>query len=594
MTDTVDALEQSRAASADITVPAPDGLEYMPFQLAGIQYAMQRDSCLIGDEMGLGKTIQALGLVNADDSIRSVLVLCPASLRINWAREANKWLIRPFDIMVCDGKQVPSKRDSFVVCNYSRLPLKSQARLLSVLMSRQWDLIVLDECHYLKNPKAKRTKTVLGWWDRENKTQHNGLVHQAKRRLFLTGTPFLNRPVEIQPILAALDHKRFGNFFGFAKRYCNAHRGAWGWDFTGSSNLDELQDKLRTSVMVRRMKKDVLTELPAKRRQVICLPTNGAVRAVRAVRAEQKAWQSYQDDIDEAKARVDLAKVSGDRALYAAEVERLQYLSKAAFDEMAAARKAVAKAKLPASLEHIDQVLEQSNKVILFAWHHDIIDQVKEHYGHSAVTITGKTANEARQRAVDRFQDDASCRVFIGNIKAAGVGLTLTAASTVVFLEEDRAHRIGQTNSVLVQHLVLDGSIDARMADTLVHKQNAADKALDTDTQVTVTPSVMPPGAKRFTQPKHYPTFNEQQTALIVEGIRMLASWCDGAVSEDEAGFNKYDTFVGRSLAKLSHLTPGQTWLANKLCRKYRRQLPERITNGLKLYKANNPKEIKG
>jgi hypothetical protein len=478
----------SRASAASISVPAPKGLRYLPFQQAGIAYALGRKGTLIADQMGLGKTVQALGVINADDSVRKVLCVVPASLRLNWLREAQRWLTRSFRFFVAEKTtDLPPMEADFVIVNYAKLAGRGSQAFLKALLAREWDIIILDEAHYLKNPKAKRTKAVLGYWDKRSKANVPGLIHKADRRVMLTGTPILNRPIEAQPLLGALAPKEFGHFMYFAKRYANAHHNGWGWDFGGASNLGELQERARGCCMVRRLKSEVLKELPAKIRQVICIPPNGM----------------------------------------AGVVER------------------------------------------------------------------------ERQEAVDRFQDDPNVKVFLGNLKAAGVGLTLTAASTVVFAEldwvpanmsqaEDRAHRIGQLDSVLVQHLVVDGSLDAKMAFALVEKQEIADRALDLGTRLNIDCPIVPKAPKA----KRYPEATPEQRGAAGAAMILLSTRCDGARAQDGAGFNKLDTDTGLSLAQAASkgpLTDGQVWLATKLAQRYRRQLPEDLLSSLGLQEEASP-----
>ena len=178
------AIEASRAATADIVVPAPAGLTYLGYQLAGVAYAQARTDTLIADEMGLGKTIQALGLINADRTIGNVLVICPASLKLNWKREATKWLTRPIKVSIANGAFNPG---GMVIINYEQVK-KYRAQIDAV----QWDLLAVDEAHYLKNSKADRTAIVLGRWHKEPAKVVRPI--QAKRKIFLTGTPILNRP----------------------------------------------------------------------------------------------------------------------------------------------------------------------------------------------------------------------------------------------------------------------------------------------------------------------------------------------------------------------------------------------------------------
>jgi len=474
------ALEASRATSADIHVPKPEGLNYYPFQLAGIKYAAERDNTLLGDEMGTGKTLQVLGLINLDPNIKRVLVICPATIKINWKREGEKWLVRPRNIAVVNAKDPFPEDADMVIINYDIV-----GRYRDELRAKEWDLLVVDECHYLKNGKTGRTKEILGKYYRKKADRITPIP--AKKKMFLTGTPILNRPAELWTVLKALDPKTWGSWFYFHKRFCDAKQTRFGWDMSGSSHLDELQDKLRSTIMVRRMKAEVLKELPPKVRQVIELPAMGSRKKVAA---ERRAWELQEEDLAELYERVELSMVTDDTDEHRAAVDALKVGRMAAFGAISRMRKETAIAKIPMVLAHLEQVLENGKKVVLFAHHHAVVDRIAEELGRACVTLTGDTPQEARQMAIDRFQADESCRVFIGSIKAAGVGITLTAASHVIFAEldwtpaslsqaEDRCHRIGQVDSVLVQHLVFEESLDAIMARKVIAKQIVIDQALD-------------------------------------------------------------------------------------------------------------------
>lgn len=585
---TLEEIEASKAEDANIDVPAPQGQEYLPYQRGGIAYALKRKGTLIADEMGLGKTIEALGVINADERIKSVLIVCPASLRLNWLREAHKWLVRPFNFFVVDSNKAIPSSTTCVIANYDRL----KGDLLKQVMEREWDCLVVDEAHYLKNQKAQRTKKVLGVPPRKTngkwEERKPGIIDNVKHRaLLLTGTPILNRPIELFPLINALDPRQWGKFFPFAKRYCDAHQTRWGWDFTGSSNLEELQARLRTSVMVRRSKKDVLTELPPKRRQVVVLPVNGAQSAVQA---EQEAYARQEERLEELRAQVALAHASGDEEEYKQAVEALKEGARLAFEEMSAARKEVAVAKVPKVIEHIREMQEAGvNKIVVFAHHHAVLDQLKAEFGDEATGFDGRVSDVvARQAAVDDFQNDDDIKLFIGGIKAAGVGITLTASSNVVFAEldwtpawvsqcEDRTHRVGQTDSVLVQHLVLDGTIDATMAEMMVQKQDVIDKAMDLAPELNV-PVV--PSKEKQSRPKKYPEATDEERAAAAEAMQFLSSVCDGAQALDGWGFNKWDTHIGKGVAQRSKqrpLTDGEVFLTKKLARKYRRQLSPQL-----------------
>lgn len=545
-------------------------------------------------------TIQAIGVVNASPEAKNVLVVCPASLRLNWMREAKKWLTREFSMFVVEeSKDVIPHDANIIFVNYElirgkRIPdpagsLAPNGKVLKIvqgspihaqLMARHWDVLVVDECHRLKDAESLQAIAVLGSPGNRRKGEAPvaGLKDRAARNVFLTGTPFLNRPIEIHPIASALSPAEFGNFFNFAKRYAAAHQTDRGhWDFSGASNLEELQERLRATIMVRRLKKDVLTELPPKRRQVILLPTNGAAKAVAAERA---AWQAHEERIEALRIEADYAHASGDEEAYKAAVDNLRNAARIGFEEIAKERRNVAIAKLPKVIDHIETAFEEGiSKIVVFGHHHDVCNGIADHFGSAAVKLTGEvTSAKVRQEAVDRFQNDPSIRLFVGSIGAAGVGHTLTAASTVIFAEldwvpanvsqaEDRCHRHGQRNQVLVQHLVLDGSLDARMAQILVEKQDVADRALDSETEIDVPAPV----AKR--RPGAYPVASDARREAAHKAMQILAGMCDGAQREDEAGFNKLDTNIGHKLANCEKLTDGQVWMASNLARKYRRQL---------------------
>ena len=567
-----------------LTVPCPDGLEYLPFQRAGIAYAAQRAACLIADEMGLGKTIQAAGAINADPTIQRVIVVSPASLRLNWVRELTRWLVRPLSIALADASDWPAA-DIVVVTWDSARKLRVQ------IDATEWDLAIVDEAHYGKTPTSQRSKAVFGTEARgrgeARKPGDPGI--KARRKLALTGTPITNRPAEIHPTLRWLDPPTWGRFWPFGLRFCAGYRGPWGWDFTGSSNLGELQTKLRSTIMVRRLKADVLTELPAKRRQVVVMPPNGALGAVRA---EAAAWRAHEETIEAARAAVELSKASDAPQEYEAAVARLNAVTRVAFADISRVRHETALAKVPAVLEHAQDALEQGGKLVIFAHHHDVIAALREGLADAQpAVLTGETPMAERQAAVDRFQGDPACRVFIGSITAAGVGITLTASAHAIFAEldwvpgnvtqaEDRCHRIGQASSVLVQHLVLDGSLDARMATVLVEKQDVIDRALDRATESVLANEPAVPGEQAATATAGRKqldvvalTLTPEQIAEIHEGLRRLAGMCDGARTLDGSGFSKIDVRIGHALAEAARLSPRQAALGLRLTRKYRRQL---------------------
>lgn len=569
--------ELSRAASSDFEPPCPAGLCYYPFQKAGIDFIRRRPAALVGDEMGLGKTLQAIGLINCEPEIKRVLVVTKASLKENWKREMRKWLVRPMEIGIATGQYWPSHA-SGVIINYDCL-----GKWFTKLHPEQpWDLVILDESAAIKNRNAKRTIAVIG---RIARTSSTNLNHcdpiPAKRRLALSGTPIENRPEELWTTLHFLDPVAWPSFWAYAKRYCGMVNNGFGVDTSGATNLDELQRRLRETLMIRRRKADVLTELPPKTRIVIDLDTEGLEQVIAA---ENRTFERYRTDLEAAQAKIELARAGESDAEFKAAVKSLAS-STVAFTEMAAVRHQTALAKLPRLIEALKE--EETVKVLCFGHHHDVLEPLHAAFPDS-VLITGQTPPEDRQPICDRFQTDPNCRLFFGSIRACGEGLTLTAANLVVFAEEDwvpakvsqaedRAHRIGQKDNVLVKHYVLPGTIDAKMIQTIVAKQEVIDKALDNDpsewaTEPVFVPRHEPVGRRKEIQEEAL-LITAEQNAAIYAALRKLAGLCDGAQELDSQGFNKIDTMIGHELAALPALTPRQAALGRRICEKYSKQL---------------------
>jgi SNF2 family DNA or RNA helicase len=571
-----ESVNASRATSAEIELPKPDGLNYMPFQRAGIRYALARQNVLIADEMGLGKTIQAIGILNSDEQIKTAAIVCPKSLKLNWKRELERWLTRGLTIAVIGSEWTDA---DIVILNY-----EATGKFAEQLKARTWGAVIVDEAHYIKNSKAQRSKNVK--------------AIQAVRKIRLTGTPIVNRPVELYNIIEDL-HDGFGSFFSFAKRYAGAHHNGFGWDFSGAQNLDELQKRLRETIMVRRLKMDVLKELPRKIRQIVEVEADTPA-AKRAVKSEQVHESQSDERLSALRAAVELSKTESEQA-YKSAVENLKQASQVDFTEMARLRHETAVAKIPAVVTHVQNALEDNdNKIIIAAHHHDVIATLAAELAEfQPVTLTGENNEAQRQNAVDQFQNDSAVRVFIGSVTAAGVGITLTASSHVVFAEldwvpgnitqmEDRAHRIGQTETVLVQHIVLSDSLDARMAQILINKQNVIDSALDVNHPERTAPAYEPKNksATHDTKPAELETIaatlTDEQISAVQAGLRLLAGLDqDHAAELNGVGFSRIDVQIGHSLAERQTLTPKQAALGLKLCKKYHRQLPTEITDKL-------------
>jgi len=594
-------IDPSRAIDAQIKIPLPPGLELRPYQRAAVAYASKRKNVLIGDEMGVGKTIEAIALVNYLRSPLRILVVCPATIKENWRREIEAWDAQDAPAVVCDHAfDVPEDtmpmRRVWCITNPDRLlSVKTRAGetseraggLWDVLMRISWDVLILDEAHRFKNVAAARTPRVLGQRKTRKLPQQDGLVQRSKVVVALTGTPIPNRVRELWPIVSVLAPEVFRREGDFLFRYCGPFeqnvytRGCKGkavkvWNFDGSSNLAELQEKLRLSCMIRRLKTDVLSELPAKTRQVLPLPLD---RFQEAADAERVGWLRLVPNIKNIRAEALMAEALEDAFAFDAALEKLDAnLDKIDVSKIAAERQAFGLAKVPLVVEHVSDCLEApAQKVVVMAHHREVIRRLVDGFttaGFGTVSLYGDTPMAARQGAVDAFQTDPSIRVLVGGLHAAGVGITLTAANLMIFAEadwqpgvlaqcDDRIHRIGQDRGVMIQYLVVDGSIEALVLASALRKQRIADKALDSP------PSIR----KRRTD---WPKASEVDHKVCAE---VLAFW----MSDVDLGKN---TLRERTMVLVTslenrlrnrRLTDGEIWLCKKIVRENLNSLPPRL-----------------
>lgn len=560
-----------------------------PFQRAGIVYCLEHDRVLVADDPGLGKTLQALGAIHLRAAYPAIAVV-PASLKLNWLREAQKTcqeLIPPEAVTIISGRPKADAQAMIAALNGSTKLwiinydiVADWLDILSAIPFRAW---IADESHFLKNPEARRTKAC------------KKLVEGIQIRYELTGTPILNRTKELASqldILGAIDD--FGGTWSYLMRYADGHREPiWTkiggramkkmiWNFDGASNLDELQRKLRSRWMVRRSKDAVLKDLPPKRHQIIEFPANGLQNFVDDEISAEALWQ---ERIDQARLEQDWSRIHDDHATFDLAAEMLRKYYPAYFSEMAALRHKTALAKLPKCIEHHIESLEEVGKLVIFAHHHDVVNGLMAALkDYAPVKLTGEETKERKQKAVDAFQD-GDARVFIGSIKAAGVGINLFKAALCQFDEldwtpgwmdqaSDRLHRIGQLDSVLIQYLVLENSLDCKMVGMLIEKAKVARAAMDGPLRDYLIPPEEPEESKKHGDPADLP---EAIVAAIHLGLRILAGTCDGAKARDGHGFNKLDSRFGRALAQCPGLTPRQAHFAKRMLKKYHHQLDREL-----------------
>lgn len=491
--------QQVKENHEDISIPTPVGMTFKDYQKVGIEFMVRDDercqNTLLGDEMGLGKTIQVIGAINylsdalAGRKLKRVVIVCPASLKLNWAKELRKWLVGSLTYGIVEPKYYPPNRNILII-NYDILD-KWMERILA---EGPINLLVADEAHYLKNPNTKRSKLFYGI--------------AADRRIYCSGTPIVNRPRELFPLVHSLDPEQFPRFVTFGIRYCNGHKSGGSWDFSGASNLEELQARLRSTIMVRRLKKDVLRELPPKTRNIIELPATKTMSSV--LRRELEAYGEREPMLDALRERIKEAKQASDTVAYEQAVQEFKQTSGKLLGDISTLRKEVALLKLPLVISYLEEIWkgDPERKIVLWCHHHFMMDNFRDHFNNfvthgpdgvskvsrSCVKFSGSETLQERDKAVERFQNDPNCLLFIGQTLAGGVGITLTAASHCIFAEldwvpgnitqaEDRLHRMGQQDNVLVEHLVMEGSLDCRIAQKIVEKQKVIDEAMNDKTE---------------------------------------------------------------------------------------------------------------
>lgn len=603
-------IEDSRKVSADIEIPSNNGLEYLPFQKAGIAYSLGKENVIIADEMGLGKTIQAIGVYNASDA-KSMLVVCPAFLKKNWEREIKKWNVKGTSVAYSNG-DFPNT--DIVIVNYNVME-----KFSSEIRKREWDILVLDEAHYVKNYKAKRTLYTLGGKVTKTVEENGHSVRKdiqitpipCKRKIFLTGTPMLNKPVELWSLINSLDPKTWNNWYSYVKRYCDAHRGKWGWEVDGASNLDELQKKLRSSFLIRRLKKDVLSELPPKRRQIIEIAADNGLGSV--LKREQSLYSKFNENLENLYVAVEISKASENKDDYFDAVSALKGGYSALFSEMAKLRLEMGLAVVPYVVEELSSIIDSGEKVVCFTHHIEVAEKIYDGLkavkgaNYDGVVVHGKKTDKQRDEAIERFQRDAFCNFFVGTRGAAGVGITLTASSNVVHAEwdwvpanisqaDDRCHRIGQVNSVLVKHIVIEGSLGAYMAERVVEKQQIIDATLDNSIVLDDTPILVPPTVisrkesvgvcevsnDRLDTLEKLFSENSQYITVVSNSLNQVANLCDNAVTKDSVGFNKVDYRIGKALSSEGlYKFPRRAAYAYELVYKYKRQLSSDLVSVL-------------
>lgn len=463
-----EAIASSKAKDAELEIPTLQG-QLLSYQKAGIVYASKARRCFIADDMGLGKTMQAIGTLENTNSYPAVVV-CPPGLVLNWRDEFNKWLPHRKVVYVTNRSEFPEPLSyDVLVIGYSNID-----HWCNLLLNHT--AYVYDESHYAKTPTAKRTKSAIKM---ARSAPEDGLV------LCLTGTPITNRPAEYAAqldILGVLN--KFGGLWGFYRRYCGAFRDRFGqWHVDGATNLEELNDTLRSLCYIRRTKEQVLSELPPVRHSRVI---------VTGSQAAMKEYTEARDDIvqylvDRAR---EIALEIGASPYSAAVRTRIRAESHEHLMRMSVLRRLAAKAKMDAAFEWIDEKIAAGEKVVVAAHHRDVVDTISNHY--CGLKIQGGMNVEDVQKAKALFQNGSidEAPVIVLSIQAAKTGHTLTSAQEVLFIElpwtpadvdqtYSRCHRIGQKGSVMATYLLTAGTIDEEIFSLIQAKRGVVNAATD-------------------------------------------------------------------------------------------------------------------
>ena len=456
-----------------------------PFQREGVDFMLKtKKNVLLADSMGLGKSVQVAVYLKEDTNALPALIVCPASLKLNWEKELKRWcgiesyiiwgksehtldpetfdrykaVIINYDILGTEDKEEKEKemarrkkmKEAGVPFRKKYIPVHGWCDVLS---SVHFSTIVCDEVQFIAEGETIRARGV---------SQICRSLPRAKK-IFVSGTPYETKTSQFYTALSLLDPEQFNNRYKFLMRYCNPKKTFFGWKFEGASNTEELRDRI-SSIMIRRLKKDVLTQLPPK------------VRSVVPLHVSYKEWSEY--EVIDREFEEDIRTGKKPKA---AQLGHIAHLKKGAY-----------RAKENAVIKWVDDYLSSNDKLVLFVWHTESFERMLEEFKkYGAVGINGSTPSTERQEIVDSFQNNPEVRLFIGQIQACGTGLTLTASNATAFAEfgrswvqheqaEDRTNRIGQkADSILAYYLILPNSIEEDIMATLERRNKDMKLVLD-------------------------------------------------------------------------------------------------------------------
>ena len=424
----------------------------MEHQKVAIEKLLANNKFILADDMGLGKTTAAV-IASMESGAKKVLIVCPASLKINWDREIKNYTDRK--VLIVEGRKWGSTFDYYIINydilkNYHTTEKSEDSDDYKLLVNEKFDLAIVDEAHYVSNSTANRTRLL------------NDVLETIPRVWLLTGTPMTSRPINYFNLLKIVDSPLTLNWQSYVRRYCKGYQFTVGnrkvWNTSGASNLDELRERTKSYVL-RRMKTDIL-DLPEK--------------IVTPVFVELSS-KMYDEELEEFTR---ISNDNKDKETLSVTLNRLMKI-----------RQLIAYEKIPYTCEIIDKCLDQGKKVIVFTNFTMSLDMLHEKYKKNSVILNGSMSKEKKQESVDRFQNEDKIKIFISNIVAGGVGITLTAGEVVIMNDlsfvpahhsqaEDRAYRYGQKNSVLVYYPVFENTVEKIIYNILQKKKGIIDQVM--------------------------------------------------------------------------------------------------------------------
>jgi SWI/SNF-related matrix-associated actin-dependent regulator 1 of chromatin subfamily A len=425
-----------------IEIPGLKGI-LRPFQNIGVAITDKLNgNALIADEQGLGKTVESLSYLQLHPEHRPVIIVAPSCVKLKWAKEAHDWLVRA-KVQILSGETQAKIYGEIVIINYDILQYWVKS-----LQNLNAKVLICDECHFLKNNLAKRTKSL------------NKIARGIPHIIGLTGTPIENRPIEIYNIWHLIDPIGCPDYFDFGLKFCDGKFKNNKWDFSGSSNEKELHNKLVSSIMIRRLKKDVLPELPDK------IYSHEPI--------ELSNLEEYNFAHEDFIRCVTGQEKTSIKKIYS-KIENLKQLA--------------VMGKLKQSFDWIDNFIETDEKLVIYAHHKFLVDELMKRYKNIARKIDGSVSAIKREEASEEFYNNPKIKLFIIS-EAGGVGINLTIASHVAILELpwnksvleqiiDRLHRFGQLKCVNIYYLLAAGTIEEKIANIIDRKYRMTSAIID-------------------------------------------------------------------------------------------------------------------